>query len=356
MKPIKYPPKSKRKTNKNKKQKDKKHKNLKQRKNTLKTYNEDSKSSDESNQEIKEIEKEYDFDETELENIIENNTKIATNLKSLENEININNIDCDEEDNSSSSEVSEHEEQILRKGNNFKNNSINDEKWTIKDGDLEKNKTDTTEEIKSVVNSNDDEQTNLVKIIINDLNLNETINYFCYKNKKYYLYTPISQRKNCNILSWKCTVYRQNEISHKGRNAKLCYGTISLNKSTKEVYLSKNHSNYCNEVNKIMPDNLVDINLEIAKKDNLIKYMEEYYDKNPLINLNEFSKEALNTYNRLKCNFNITPNTWKNILYSIKRNNNDIIDIILKKMKTYDGYQFFRNSNINYNPFLKKIK
>lgn len=183
MKPIKYPPKSKRKTNKNKKQKDKKHKNLKKRKNTLKTYNEDSKSSDESNQEIKEIEKEYDFDETELENIIENNTKIATNLKSLENEININNIDCDEEDNSSSSEVSEHEEQILRKGNNFKNNSINDEKWTIKDGDLEKNKTDTTEEIKSVVNSNDDEQTNLVKIIINDLNLNETINNFSYKNK-----------------------------------------------------------------------------------------------------------------------------------------------------------------------------
>ena len=40
-------------------------------------------------------------------------------------------------------------------------------------------------------------------------------------------------------------------------------------------------------------------------------------------------------------NFNITPNTWKNILYSIKRNNNDMIDIILKKMKTYDGLQFF---------------
>jgi hypothetical protein len=55
-----------------------------------------------------------------LENIIENNTKIATNLKSLENEININNIDSDEEDNSSSSEISEHEEQILRKGNILK--------------------------------------------------------------------------------------------------------------------------------------------------------------------------------------------------------------------------------------------
>ena len=62
------------------------------------------------------------------------------------------------------------------------------------------------------------------------------------------------------------------------------------------IYLSKNHSNYCNEVNKIIPDNLVDINLEISKKDHLIKYMEEYYDKNPLINLKEFSKEALNTY------------------------------------------------------------
>ena len=113
-----------------------------------------------------------------MENFIENNTKIATNLKTLENEININNIDCDEEDNSSSSEVSEQEEQILPKGNNFKNNSINDEKWTIKDGDLEKNKTDTTEDLKSVVNSKYDEQTNLVKIIINDLNLNETINNF----------------------------------------------------------------------------------------------------------------------------------------------------------------------------------
>lgn len=62
--------------------------------------------------------------------------------------------------------------------------------------------------------------------------------------------------------------------------------------------------------------------------------MEEYYAKNPLINLKEFSKEALSTYQRLNCNYNITPNTWKNILYTFKRNNNGMIDIILKKMNT----------------------
>ena len=49
--------------------------------------------------------------------------------------MNIYNFDSDEEDISSSSEVSEHEEQILRKGNNFKFNNINDEKRTIKDGE-----------------------------------------------------------------------------------------------------------------------------------------------------------------------------------------------------------------------------
>ena len=90
-----------------------------------------------------------------------------------------------------------------------------------------------------------------------------------------------------------------------------------------------------------MPDNFVDINFEITKKDCLIKYMEDYYDKNPLINLIDFTKEAFNVYKKFNCNFSITPNTWKNILYTIKRNNNDMIDIILKKMKTYDGYHFF---------------
>ena len=47
----------------------------------IKKYNEDSKNSDESSQEIKDIEKENYLDEIELENIIENNMKIETNLK-----------------------------------------------------------------------------------------------------------------------------------------------------------------------------------------------------------------------------------------------------------------------------------
>ena len=86
-----------------------------------------------------------------------------------------------------------------------------------------------------------------------------------------------------------------------------------------------------------MPDNF-DINLEISKKYSLIKYMEEYYTKNPLINITEFSKEALSSHNRLKCNFNITPNTPKKILNSIIRNNKDMIDIILKKMKNFPKF------------------
>ena len=177
-----------------------------------------------------------------------------------------------------------------------------------------------------------------------------------YKGKSYYLYTPVCQRDKANILSWRCTIYRHKECIQRGRNNKLCYGTITYNKTTKEVCLSNNHSEYCNELNKEDPINLADVNNEILKKERLLNIMNEYFNKNPTINLVNFSKECLKKYNELQCKFNITDTTWKNMLNKIKYYNNNSIDIILKKNKTLDGYQFFRKSNYIYNPFLKKDK
>ena len=61
--------------------------------------------------------------------------------------------------------------------------------------------------------------------------------------------------------------------------------------------------------------------------------MNEYYLNNPNISLLEFSKKCLSYYKTTNCLFNITSSTWKNILTKIRSENNDLIDIILKKLK-----------------------
>ena len=82
--------------------------------------------------------------------------------------------------------------------------------------------------------------------------------------------------------------------------------------------------------------------------------MNEFYLNSPNISLLEFSKECLSYYKKTNCLFNITPSTWKNILTKIRSQNNRLVDIIFKKNKTIDGYQFFRYSSFLFNPFLKK--
>lgn len=49
------------------------------------------------------------------------------------------------------------------------------------------------------------------RILLNDLNINENVKKFSYKNKDYYIYTPAKQR-NGNIISWKCNIFRSKEI------------------------------------------------------------------------------------------------------------------------------------------------
>ena len=139
-----------------------------------------------------------------------------------------------------------------------------------------------------------------------------------------------------------------------GKNDRLCYGIISFDKEQNEFYLSVKHSKYCDEINQIIPDNIADINAEIIKKDKFLKYMNEFYLNSPNISLLEFSKECLSYYKKTNCLFNITPSTWKNILTKIRSQNNRLVDIIFKKNKTIDGYQFFRYSSFLFNPFLKK--
>ena len=102
------------------------------------------------------------------------------------------------------------------------------------------------------------------KYILNDLKINVETKVFTYRNKDYYLYTPKKQR-NCNKLTWKCKLYRSNEIKLKG-SRRLCYGQISLYKDSNKIYLEKTHSEYYNNIIKNIPDNIVDINDEINKK------------------------------------------------------------------------------------------
>ena len=130
--------------------------------------------------------------------------------------------------------------------------------------------------------------------------------------------------------------------------------TISLNKKNNEIYFSKIHSNYCDNLNKTPLANIEDINNEIFKKEELITKLTEIYENNNFISIVEFSKEAIKEYNNLKYHFNITTNTWKNIFNKIKNlNKKNNIDLILKNTTTIDGYQFFRTSDFSYNPFIK---
>ena len=172
--------------------------------------------------------------------------------------------------------------------------------------------------------------------------------------KTYYIYTPKAQRQKSNIISQRCNIYRQFEITNRGKNPKLCYGTLSLNKKTNEIYFSKSHSNYCDNLNKNPPTNIEDIDTEIFKKEELITKLTKFYKNNNFIGLVEFSKEAINEYNNLNCHFNVTTNIWKNVFNKIKNlNKKNSIDLILKNTTTIDRYQFFRTSDFSYNPFIK---
>ena len=66
------------------------------------------------------------------------------------------------------------------------------------------------------------------KTLIKDLNIIPEIDKFSYLNKDYYLYTPAKQRSG-NKISWKCKLYRSNELKLKG-NKRLCHGQIFLYK------------------------------------------------------------------------------------------------------------------------------
>ena len=61
--------------------------------------------------------------------------------------------------------------------------------------------------------------------------------------------------------------------------------------------------------------------------------MNEFYLNNPNISLLEFGKECLSYYKKTNYLFNIILSTWKNILTKIRSQNNNLVDIIFKKIK-----------------------
>lgn len=169
------------------------------------------------------------------------------------------------------SDISEHEREILYKG---KTNINENENKTI---NLTNKNQSNNENINSdIVNDNKLEHI----ICIKDLDINESTKNFIYRSKSFYLYTPIHQINNCKIISWRCTIYRKNEKDNKGRHNKLCYGTITFNKVTKEIILKTKHSKYCDELKQTIPDNIEDIDSEIDKKDKIYNYMAKIYNNN----------------------------------------------------------------------------
>ena len=102
------------------------------------------------------------------------------------------------------------------------------------------------------------------KTLIKDFNITPEIDKFSYCCQDYYLYTPAKQRSG-NKISWKCKLYRSNEHKLKG-SKRLCYGQISLYRSSNSIYLEKKHSEYCDRIKNIIPDNIENLDEEIFKK------------------------------------------------------------------------------------------
>lgn len=96
---------------------------------------------------------------------------------------------------------------------------------------------------KNKIKYNDDILSNKINLI-NDLNINEKTKNFTYRGKNYYLYTPTNQIQKATIISYRCNIYRKNETDNKGKGNKLCYGTITYNKETKEIIFKTQHSNF----------------------------------------------------------------------------------------------------------------
>ena len=111
------------------------------------------------------------------------------------------------------------------------------------------------------------------------------------------------------------------------------------------------HSNYCDNLYKIIPDNIEDINAEISNKTILEEYLFELVEKNPLISYEKFAEEAFQKYNQLGCNYNIFPTTWNNLYKKIRNNSGKFnVDYVLRNYLTIDKFMFFRKANYSINP------
>ena len=132
----------------------------------------------------------------------------------------------------------------------------------------------------------------------------------------------------------------------------MCYGQISYIRDKKEFYLVKKHSIYCDNLNKPIPTNIANIDIEINKRVILEQKLFHIIENNPLVNYDEFIKYANAEYNDLKCQFTIYPTSWLN-LYKKLRNNSGIfnIDYAVINRFTGDNYLFFRKPNYQINPF-----
>ena len=81
----------------------------------------------------------------------------------------------------------------------------------------------------------------------------------------------------------------------------MCYGQISYIRDKKEFYLVKKHSIYCDNLNKPIPINIANIDIEINKRVILEQKLFHIIENNPLVNYDKFIKFANSEYKDLKC-------------------------------------------------------
>ena len=105
-------------------------------------------------------------------------------------------------------------------------------------------------------------------------------------------------------------------------NKFICNAKIVYNRKEKNFYFIHPHSEECNDISEVIPNNIKDIKKEAYKLSDFKNILITYLNNNPIINYKTFNKYAQAYFLEKKFSFNLKANTIKNIFYSWKSTKN----------------------------------
>ena len=126
-------------------------------------------------------------------------------------------------------------------------------------------------------------------IIFNDSANNKYYQNIIYGGKKFYLMTNKNNIEKCKQLYYYCSNHRTSKFSgifdnnNKKKRISICDGKILYDKTSKNFYFMKVHSDRCKEIMKQKFDNYQSINLEISNYKNFRDNLIEFLKLNPII-------------------------------------------------------------------------